>query len=73
MTLVGVLVHGADKAGRDAGELCGLDPVGVAATRDIDDILALGADCVLYMPQGCDFDALSRAPRLGRQRGDHHR
>ncbi len=28
----------------------GLAPTGVVATDDIDDILALGADCVLYMP-----------------------
>ena len=44
------------KAGRDAGELCGLPATGVTATRDIDEILALGADCVLYMPADCDLD-----------------
>ena len=63
--LVGVYVHWRDKAGRDAGELCGLDPTGVLATREPDDIAALGADCVLYMPQGCDFDALSAAVEAG--------
>ena len=65
MTLVGVLVHSADKEGVDAGRLCGLDPVGVVATRSVDDVLALGADCLLYMPQGCDFDALSRVLAAG--------
>jgi len=58
LSLVGVYVHSEAKAGRDAGELCGLPAVGIRATRDIDEILALQADCVLYMPQGCNFDEL---------------
>jgi hypothetical protein len=52
LELVGLLVHSADKAGRDAGELAGLAPVGVAATNNPDDILTLGADCVSYMATG---------------------
>ena len=48
LELVGLWVHSADKVGRDAGELIGLDPVGVAATNDVDELLALGADCVSY-------------------------
>ena len=55
-TLAGVYVTSAAKAGRDAGELCGLPPTGVTATGDIGEILALGADCVLYMPADCDLD-----------------
>jgi 2,4-diaminopentanoate dehydrogenase len=58
MALVGLYVHSESKAGRDAGELCGLGPVGVKATRNIDEIVALGADCVLYMPEGCNSDHL---------------
>jgi 2,4-diaminopentanoate dehydrogenase len=50
LELVGTWVHSADKHGRDAGELAGLDPVGVAATTDVDEILALDADCVVYSP-----------------------
>jgi len=50
--LVGVLVYSDDKAGRDAGELCDIGPIGVTATKDRDAILALDADCVLYMAQG---------------------
>ena len=49
LDLVGVYVYSDDKVGRDAGELCGLDPVGIKATRDIEEILALKPDCVLYM------------------------
>jgi hypothetical protein len=36
LELVGVHVHSADKAGRDAGELIDLDPVGVVATSSIE-------------------------------------
>ena len=77
MDLVGVWVHSSDKAGRDAGELCGAGPTGVRATTDIDEIAALGADCVLYMPQGCDFDVVSRLLASGANvvttRGEFHR
>jgi 4-hydroxy-tetrahydrodipicolinate reductase len=60
LDLVGVYVHSPEKAGRDAGELCGLGATGVTATRDIEEILALGADCVLYMPIACDLDEVCR-------------
>ncbi|HEX3963520.1 MAG TPA: hypothetical protein VHZ03_43935 [Trebonia sp.] len=56
LTLAGVYVTSPAKAGRDAGDLCGLPPTGVTATNDTDEILALGADCVLYMPAQCDLD-----------------
>ena len=52
LEVVGVLVYGDDKAGRDAGDLCGVDPIGVTATKDRDEIIGLGADCVVYMAQG---------------------
>jgi hypothetical protein len=47
---VGVWVHSEDKVGRDAGELAGIAPVGVAATNDVDELLGLDADCVVYAP-----------------------
>jgi hypothetical protein len=50
LELVGTWVHSDSKAGRDAGELAGIEPVGVAATTDVDALLALGADCVVYAP-----------------------
>lgn len=49
LELVGLWVHSETKAGRDAGEICGVDPVGVIATNDVDALLALDADCVCYM------------------------
>lgn len=48
------------KVGRDAGELCGFDRVGVAATDSIEDVVVLEADCVLYMQQGCNLDDICR-------------
>ena len=56
LALVGVHVHSPDKVGLDAGTLCGMDAVGVAATGGIDDILALEPDCVVYMPLLFDAD-----------------
>lgn len=52
LELVGVHANGAAKIGRDAAELCGLaEPTGVTATDDIDALLALNADCVVYTSQ----------------------
>lgn len=60
LELAGVWVHSADKVGRDAGELAGIDPLGVAATDDVDALLALGADCVLYSPVMADDAVVAR-------------
>ncbi len=76
LDLVGVYVFSPDKAGLDAGQLCRLDPTGVVATRDVDDIVDLGADCVLYMPRQCDFDVVCRLLESGANivttRGEFH-
>jgi hypothetical protein len=50
LELVGVWVHSPDKVGKDAGELAGIGPLGVTATDDVDALLALDADCVVYAP-----------------------
>ena len=50
LELAGAFVHSPDKAGRDVGELCGLGPLGVRATSDVEALLALPADCVVYAP-----------------------
>jgi 4-hydroxy-tetrahydrodipicolinate reductase len=76
LELAGVYVTSAAKAGKDAGDLCGLSPTGVVATGSIDDIVALGADCVLYMPARCDFDEVCRLLAAGANivttRGEFH-
>ena len=49
LELVGVWVSSPEKVGRDAGELAGLRrSLGVAATGDADEVLALEPDCVVY-------------------------
>jgi hypothetical protein len=61
LELVGAYAFSADKAGKDVGELVGLNrTVGVAATSDIEAIIALKPDCVLYMPLHPDVDQLVR-------------
>ncbi|KAA8886141.1 dihydrodipicolinate reductase [Nocardia colli] len=53
LTLTNVLVHNPDKVGRDAGELSGLDyRVGIAATDDIDAVLAAKPRAVVYAASG---------------------
>jgi hypothetical protein len=65
LELVGCWVHSPDKEGRDAGEIAGCGVTGVAATRDADALLALGADCVLYSPVIADTAELGRILRSG--------
>jgi len=52
LELVGTLVYSEEKAGRDVGAICGAGDIGVKATTDRSAIMAMSADCVLYMPQG---------------------
>ena len=53
LELVGVHAHGEKKVGKDAAELCGLSqPTGVIATNDVDALLALDADVVVYTAKG---------------------
>ena len=53
LELVGVHAASPDKIGRDAAELCGLsEPTGIVATDDVDALIALGADCVVYTALG---------------------
>jgi hypothetical protein len=56
LELVGVWVHSPEKVGRDAGELAGGDPMGVAATNDADALIALAPDCVVYAASGPERD-----------------
>nr|WP_156689283.1 dihydrodipicolinate reductase [Mycobacterium sp. Marseille-P9652] len=48
LELVDLVVHSDAKAARDAGELCGAEPVGVVATQDPAALLAGDADAVVY-------------------------
>ena len=52
LELVGVWVHAADKVGRDAGEVAGIDAIGLRTTAAVDEVLALAPDCVCYAASG---------------------
>lgn len=65
LELVGLHVHSQEKEGRDAGELCGLDPIGVKATRSMDDVIALKPDCVMYTQEGYNVDDMCRLLESG--------
>ncbi|MET0699944.1 MAG: dihydrodipicolinate reductase [Mycobacterium sp.] len=65
LELVGCYAWSKDKAGKDVGELCGIEPLGVAATDDIDALLALKPDVVVYNPMWIDVDELVRILEAG--------
>ncbi len=64
--LAGVLVYGDAKDGVDAGVLCGLPVSGVRATRDRSAILALAADCVVYMPRLAELETVCELLACGK-------
>jgi hypothetical protein len=65
LELVGCYAWSSEKVGRDVGELCGLHPLGVRATHDVDALLALHPDCVVYNPMWPSIDELVRILAAG--------
>lgn len=65
LELAGCWVHSPAKDGVDVGVLLGRDPIGVVATNDVDALLALGADCVVYSPVLADAAVVARILRSG--------
>ena len=65
LELVGCYAWSRQKVGRDAGELVGIPPLGIAATNDVDELLALKPDCVVYNPMWIDVDELVRILSAG--------
>jgi hypothetical protein len=63
--LVGLYAWSKDKVGSDAGELAGIGPLGVKATNDVDELLALKPDAVVYNPMWIDVDELVRILEAG--------
>jgi hypothetical protein len=49
LELVGARVYDPAKVGRDVGEICGIGSIGVRATDRDEELLALDADCALWM------------------------
>ena len=68
--LVGVGVSNPDKVGRDAGEVCGVDPIGVVCTDDVDALIALRPDALVHYGPTAAFpdaniDLITRFLRAG--------
>jgi hypothetical protein len=66
LELVGVKVYNDEKKGRDAGDIVGIDKTGVIATQDVEEIMALDADCVLYCPLPWDLGEMCRLLESGK-------
>ncbi|MBY0291452.1 MAG: dihydrodipicolinate reductase [Mycobacteriaceae bacterium] len=66
LDLVGALVYSDEKNGVDIGTLVGREPIGVTATTDVEQILALDADCVLYTPRTARLDDVCRLLKTGK-------
>jgi hypothetical protein len=60
--LVGVLVHSSEKEGQDVGDIVGIAPTGVFATRDVEALVALKADVLSW--HGLTWDAGVKAKFL---------
>jgi 2,4-diaminopentanoate dehydrogenase len=65
LELAGCWVHSASKDGVDVGTLLGGDPIGVAATSDVDAALAIDADCAVYAPLVADPGVVTRILESG--------
>lgn len=63
--LVGAWAWSPEKVGKDLGELCHLPPLGVRATGEIADIIALRPDVVMYMPLVWEVDHMCRLLEAG--------
>jgi hypothetical protein len=50
LSVVGCKVYSDAKDGVDVGTLAGVAPIGVAATKSGEDLIALDADCVVHTP-----------------------
>jgi 4-hydroxy-tetrahydrodipicolinate reductase len=57
--LVGVIVNDPGKAGKDVGDLIGINPIGMSATTDVDAVLAIEADAVAYYGPTAEFAAVN--------------
>lgn len=66
LEIVGVRVYSDAKNGVDAGILVDREPIGVAATTDVDAIVALDADCVIYTQRDGDLDDVCRLLASGK-------
>ncbi|WP_292991677.1 dihydrodipicolinate reductase [Mycobacterium sp.] len=66
LDLIGAYARSPDKSGIDIGRLCGLGTdIGVAATSNVDELLAMRPDCVIHTPLFLDVPELVEILRAG--------
>src|ERR1700733_11850494 len=66
LVLVGAYAYSPEKVGVDVGTLCNLGrALGVRATNDVDALLALEPDCIVYSPLHLDVVEVQRLLRAG--------
>ena len=65
LELIGLYCYSEDKVGRDAGEIVGIDPIGVNATGNLEDVLAAKPDCVTFFGVWPDIDIFCRLLEAG--------
>ncbi|MGE5135161.1 MAG: dihydrodipicolinate reductase [Gemmatimonadota bacterium] len=66
LELAGCWVHSQAKDGADAGELAGRGRIGVTASCDVDAVLGIDADCVIYSPLMADPRVVARILESGK-------
>jgi hypothetical protein len=64
LELVAVLVHSADKAGKDSGVLAGGEPNGIMTTQSVDEVLAARPQAAIHFGLW-DVDLIARFLRAG--------
>ncbi len=65
LELVGCFAWSQEKVGLDVGELCGIAPLGVTATDDVEALIALKPHCVVYNPMWPSVGELVRILETG--------
>ncbi|GGF37029.1 NAD(P)H-dependent amine dehydrogenase family protein [Williamsia phyllosphaerae] len=65
LELMGLHCYSADKIGRDAGEIVGIEPVGVVATGTVDEIIAAEPDVLTFHGVFPDEDLYEKVLEAG--------
>jgi 2,4-diaminopentanoate dehydrogenase len=66
LELVGCWVHAPEKNGTDVGTIVSGGPIGITASTDVDAVLSVDADCVLYSPIFADVSVIIRILESGK-------
>lgn len=65
LELIGLYCYTERKLGRDAGEIVGIEPIGIKATNRIEDVIAAKPDCVTFFGVWPDIDLFCQLLEAG--------